>query len=408
MSFLSRRLRTLGITVVAAALTLSVVPARAAGEPRVTWLAGWATGQARLDPTGVALTEPVGRTIRLAARTAVDGSQVRVRLANTDGGAVTFGRATVGIRTQGGGPVVMPGTLRELRFGGRPSVTLARGATATSDPVPLPVAVADDLAVSLFVAKATAPYAGHFSARRVSWLSAPDSGDQTLDEAGSTFHWTTTSSYWLAGIDVLGRARPVVVAIGDSITDGHLTTPELDQDWPSVLARRLRGGAAVVNAGIAGNQVTRASCGTCGPSVVSRFGSDVLDVPGVTHVIVFAGTNDLGTGVSPARIADGLASVAARARQRGVRVIGATITPRQDLILGWNPAVHEPRRQALNAWIRTSRAFDAVVDFDAALRDPAAPTQLDYRYDSGDRLHPSVAGLEALGNSVDLRLVATR
>jgi len=332
-----------------------------------------------------------------------------VRLANTQGGGpVAFGRVTVGIHAPSGGPVVQAGTMREVHFGGRPSITLAPGATAVSDPVPLAVGVGSDLAVSLAVLSARGAYSGHQTAKRVSWLSSPGTGDQTLDEGGTAFHWETMSSYWLSGIDVLTRRRPVVVAIGDSITDGHLLAPDLDQDWPAVLSARLRGGASVLNAGIEGNQVTRDACGTCGRGMVNRFSPDVLEIPGVTHVVVFGGTNDIATGVPAARVAAALTSLAQRAHARGIKVIGATVTPRQDTLLGWNPAVHEPVRQALNAWIRRTHVFDAVLDFDAVIRDPGNPQQLDPRFDCGDRLHPNALGLAALGDSVDLHLITGR
>ncbi len=408
MGFRLRRGRSiLAIATVAVLGVLAPLPVRAAGQPNRAWLAGWATSQAEQPRSGVPLTEPDGRTLRLLARTTAEGPQVRIRLANTDGsGPVTFGRVTVGIHAAASGPVVVPGTIREVRFGGRPSLTLAPGVTAVSDPVNLAVGVGSDLAVSLHVVSALGSYSGHQWSKRLSWLSSPGTGDQTLDEAGTAFHWSMVSSYWLSGIDVLTTRRPVVVAIGDSITDGHLLAPDMDQDWPSVLSSRLKSSAAVINAGIAGNQLSRNGGGGSGPGIVNRFGRDVLDVPGVTHVVVFAGTNDIATGVPAARLASAMTAIANRAHARGIKVIGATITPRQDLILGWNLAVHEPIRQAFNAWVRTAKVLDAVADFDVVLRDPADPTQLDRRYDSGDRLHPNAVGLAALGNSVDPRLIS--
>jgi lysophospholipase L1-like esterase len=403
---------------VLAAVALSAVgpgvgAARSSTPP--VWTAAWGTSlhasrDFGTDPWARAAT-PVGtvsdQTLRLIVHSSAGGSSVRVHLSNREGDRpVTFDRASIGRRLAGA--TVDPASLRALRFAGQAGVTLAPGAEVTSDPAPLAVADGDDLAVSVHVAGTTSLPAWHRFANTTSYLSAPGSGDHVTEPAGAAFVWPTTSWFWLDRIDVAGgQRRPVVVTLGDSITDGFPLTPDTQSPWPAALATRLDANghpAAVVNAGIAGNRVVGPPCGQCGAPAIARLEHDALSVPGVSTVVVFEGTNDLAAGVAPYEIAKGLTALATRIRARGVRVVGATITPR-GRSTGWTAEL-EHRRWEVNSWIMKGGAFDAVVDFDAALRDPLAHQNLRTEYDSGDGLHPNALGYAALADAVPVAFVA--
>jgi lysophospholipase L1-like esterase len=222
----------------------------------------------------------------------------------------------------------------------------------------------------------------------------------------------SVSWFWLAGIETESSSyRGTIVALGDSITDGWEVAPDQPETWPAVLATRLEHSSpvirrAVVNAGIAGNQVRGPfNCGSCGQPAVDRLQHDALDLPGITDLIVFEGTNDLGGGASADDVIRGLATIARRAHERGVRVFAATITPRGHANLNWSGAM-EAARQTVNRWIRTTQSFDGVFDFDAAIRAVLDPQQMAAGYDSGDSVHPNAAGLAALANSIDLARLA--
>ncbi len=412
MCAVRRLLPAVLVAVALSAVGPGVGAARPATQP--VWTAAWGTSlhasrDFGADPWARAAT-PLGtvsdQTLRLIVHASTAGSSVRVHLSNREGDRpVTFGNASIARRLAGA--TVDPASVRALRFGGDTSVTLPPRAEVTSDPAPLAVAVGDDLAVSLHVAGTTSLPAWHRFANTTSYLSAPGSGDHVSEAAGAAFAWPTTSWFWLDRVDVAGGARhPVVVALGDSITDGFPLTPDTQSPWPAALAERLAGDrhpAAVVNAGIAGNRVVGPPCGQCGAPARARLEHDALSVPGVTTVVVFEGTNDLAAGVAPYEIAKGLTELAARIRARGVRVVGATITPR-GRSTGWTAEL-ERRRWELNTWILRGRAFDAVVDFDAALRDPLAHQNLRVAYDSGDGLHPNALGYAALAAAVPVGVI---
>lgn len=407
--------RLLPAVLVAVALS-AVGPGVDVGAARASeWTAAWGTSlhasrDFGSDPWARAAT-PLGtvtdQTLRLVVRSSGAGSSVRVHLSNREGDRpVTFDHSSIARRLAGA--TVDPSTVRALAFAGHAAVTLAPGAEVTSDPVSLAVADGDDLAVSVHVAGTTSLPAWHRFANTTSFLSAPGSGDHVMEAPGGAFVWPTTSWFWLDRVDVAGGPRrPVVVALGDSITDGFPLTPDTQSPWPAALAMRLAGDghpATVVNAGIAGNRVVGPPCGQCGARALDRLDHDVLSVPGVTTVVVFEGTNDLAAGVAPYDIAKGLTSLAARIRARGVRVVGATITPRGGST-GWTDVL-ERRRWELNAWIVRGGAFDAVLDFDAALRDPMAHEQLRPEFDGGDQLHPNALGYAALAATVPVAVVA--
>jgi lysophospholipase L1-like esterase len=348
--------------------------------------------------------EAHNQSVRMIVRTTSPGDRIRIRLTNRFGNRpVSFGPVRVGLRYAG--PSVQSGSTRTLNFGGRPIVTIPAGADAVSDPLNFALAAGTDLAVSLHVIGDSGAVTWHRWANAVTYVSGSGTGDKTADDSGVSYGSVGLSWLWLDGLDTESSYRGTVVALGDSITDGWEVLPDQSQTWPDVLAARLQAGPArthraVVNAGIAGNQVTGPmSCGLCGPSALTRMNHDAFGLSGVTDLIVFEGTNDLGIGRSSATVIQGLAKVVAAARQHGLRVYGATITPRADT--GWQPSM-EAGREAINQWIRTSAHFDAVFDFDRALRDPVDQHRLLAAFDSGDSVHPNLLGLQTLGDSIDI------
>ncbi|MDD1451203.1 GDSL-type esterase/lipase family protein [Sphingomonas sp. H160509] len=322
------------------------------------------------------------------------------------------------VRTSPGRPP--PGTPRieggaRLTFSGRSDAVIPPGAEMYSDPVALHIAAGADLAISLYLPDAASPQTGHPGSRATSFTLAGNAvADGTLAGATPTTHW-----YALADVEVAATPTAgTIVAIGDSITDGYGVKPERNTRWTDVLAQRLRGTTAkraigVVNAGIGGNRVLLDGLG---PNLLARFDRDVIARSGVRWAIVLEGINDLGvlTREAPAtpaqhaaivaQITAGFAQVVARAHAHGIKVIGGTVMP-----FGGNTYYHpiaenEADRQAVNSFIRTSGVFDAVIDFDRLMRDPAHPDRLSPAYDSGDHLHPSEAGYKTMGEAVPLSL----
>ncbi len=380
------------------------------------WVAAWGTAQQlalppRVIPAAVTPPAKVARqTVRMIARPTVSGSALRVALSNSFGHAAVRIDAAHVARHVGSG-AIDPRTGRSLTFGGRTWVVLPPGAQVYSDPVALDVAAQADLAISLYLEADSGPTTAHPIGLRTAWL-AP--GNQV--SAARLAEATSFSSYlWLAGIDV--RAAPdaaTIVAFGDSITDGFSTTPDADTPWPSILARRLAAQAnqpprAVINMGISGNRILREGAGS---SALARFDRDVLSRPGVRWVVLLEGINDIGflafAGNDPAEqltaedIIAGYRMLIERARLHDIRIIGGTLMPFEGVPTYSESA--ERMRQQVNAWIRTSGAFDSVIDFDAATRDPAAPTKLRAAYDSGDHIHPNDAGNQAMADAIDLKL----
>lgn len=413
------------IAAAAAAIALLAAPGAAADA---RWVGTWST--ALYDPGLIATSVPFfdgvgGRTVRNVVHTSIGGVAGRVRLSNAFGtGAVQLDHVRLGRRDAGAG--VVPGTNRVVRFGGRRSVTIAPGAVAVSDPVWMPIPADEDLAISLYSARPTGPATVHAIGSQTSYVSVP--GDFAGDARGVAFTTASTAWYFAAGVDVLAPgASGAVVALGDSITDGASTTRDANQRWTDHLARRLlaRPGRAmgVLNAGINSNQVQRRS--PChGQSGLERLERDVLSQPGVRTVILLEGVNDLILPVlpqtnacvqaAPTTARDIIAAyreIAARVHGRGLRIVAGTITPfgnYRSFTTGepvWTPAL-EAEREAINRWIRTTERLDGVVDFAAVLADPADPTKLAARFDFGDGLHPNDAGMRAMADAIDLRLLA--
>jgi lysophospholipase L1-like esterase len=307
-----------------------------------------------------------------------------------------------------------------LTFCGSPSVTIPPGALVVSDPVALTVPALSELAVSIYFPEPTTSTTVHAFAFQTNYFSPV--GDFTAD-AAMPVELTAQSWVFLTGVDVtVTEPTGVVVALGDSITDGAISTPDTNQRWPDLLAERLVADAdqptlAVLNAGIGGNRVLHdppESFEFAGPNALARFDRDVLAQPGVTHLILFEGINDIGLPamsgdpaefVSADELIAGLRQVAERAHEHGIVAFGATITPFEGSMVFSDEG--EAIRQAVNDWIRTGGAFDAVIDFDEVVRDPGQPTRLLPAFDSGDFLHPNDDGFKAMAESIDLTLLRT-
>jgi len=379
----------------------------AAGEH---WVAAW--GSAQMVPEGQNALAPEqlrDATLRQVVRVSLAGRQLRVRLSNAFGTEpLAIDGASIGLSTGPG--QAGAGALQLLHFGGSTAVTIPAGAEYLSDPVELAHAAGADLALSLHFAAAPARQTGHPGARATSYVAR---GNRVMDGAWSGAD-KVTRWYQLTGVEVLAApSAHAVVAIGDSITDGYGVEPDTYGRWTDHLATRLRaagGGIGVINAGIGGGRLLRDGLG---PNLTARFERDVLARPGVTHAIVMIGVNDFGTQhragedtpAARARLLDDMQQahrqLVTRAHLAGVCVIGATITPYGASGYYKPGPDNEQDRLAYNRWIRESGVFDGVVDFDAALRDPARPDALRKTYDN-DGLHPNIAGYKAMAEAVPL------
>jgi len=358
------------------------------------------------------------QTLRQIVHLTLGGSRFRVVLTNTFGTApLTIGAARVALRDRDAS--IQSASSRPLTFGGRSEVAVPAAAILVSDPVDLVAPAFADLAIDLYLpgntAAASSPVTIHPASWQTNYVSPPGNhvGAVTMPVQTTTAYrrsdgLVTASWFFLARVEVEApQDASAVVAIGDSITDGTASTIDANNRWPDHLARRLAGAGirmAVLNAGIGGNRVLAEGNG---PSALARFDRDVIAQPGVAHAIVLEGINDIGQArqqPSP-DAADLIAAhrqLIERAHAHNIKIYGATLTPFEGAPY-WT-AEGEAKRQALNQWIRTGHAYDAVFDFDAAVRDPERPSTLQARYDSGDHLHLNAAGYQAVAGSIDMTL----
>ncbi|MXN77331.1 SGNH/GDSL hydrolase family protein [Burkholderia sp. 4701] len=390
----------------------------AAGATPAGWVAAWATA---LQPIPDLAAPPplyrapnvAGRTVRQIVYPTVAGRAARIRVSNAYGsGPLVVESASLARAGAGEGAALADAAPAAVRFGGRPSVTLAPGQEIESDPVMIDVTAGRPLAVSLYMGAHQRMTVWHRVSNQLNYVSGP--GDFTKDAGAGTFRTRFTQYAWVSELAVeAGPARASVAAIGDSITDGLRSSLNRNRRWPDALARRLASSGTeaigVVNLGISGNRLLSDSA-CYGTSLQSRFERDALSHAGVKAAILLIGINDINfaemppragldcdhphTQVTAASLIDGYRRLIDAAHRQGVKVLGATLTPAA------LPDGREAIRLAVNRWIRTGGAFDGVADFDEALRDRARPSVLQRRYDSGDGIHPSDAGYAAMAEAV--------
>lgn len=381
-------------------------------RPPELWSTTWGTSE-----TVPAANSPVfkNQTLRLIVRATARGDKVRIKLTNVFGNRpLSIGSASVGL--QESGAIVVAGSNRTLTFGSRPSIIIPAGAYVLSDAVPLTVSAQQLLAVSFFIAGDSGPVSMHPLALQTSFVSTP--GDFAARNDGGPFQNAILNWPYLAAVEVSSAAvSHSIVAFGDSITDGYQSTAGANHRWPDYLSDRLTAlhrNIGVVNEGIGGNRIWHDALPerlVFGPNGLSRFDRDATTVTGATHIVALLGINDIGHAkptvhpeeqVSAEEIIVGLKQFVLRAHSHGIRIIGGTLTPYEGA--AYFDAQGEEKREQVNAWIRTTKDLDGIIDFDAAIRDPAVPTRIKAPYDSGDHLHPSDAGYEAMAASVDLAL----
>jgi lysophospholipase L1-like esterase len=349
------------------------------------------------------------QTIRMVVHTSIGGRRVRAQFSNAiEATPLIIGSAHVALRAKDS--ETASGTDRKLTFNGKPGCTIQPGVILLSDPVDLDVAPLADLVISIYLPKDTGAPSVHRLGLHTGYISKGDTtGAQAMPEP------VMTHSYlWLSSVDVWAPAKTfAIVGLGDSITDGQGSTMDSNHDWPSTLAKRLNADKrtahiSVINEGIGGNQVLRDGLGL---SALARFDRDVLSRAGVEWMVLLEGINDLNLygavpnadgGLDSGDLIDGYLQLIERAHSHGIKAIGATIMPEEGARA--TSARGEGIRQAVNNWIRTSHAFDATVDFDAAVRDPAHPAKLRAEFDSGDHIHLSDAGYGAIAEAFDLSI----
>jgi lysophospholipase L1-like esterase len=311
----------------------------------------------------------------------------------------------VALATTGNGIDVA--TDRELTFSGQPSVTIPGNQAVYSDPLDFPLTALTKIAITIHFGTVPTDITGHPGSRTTSFIQSGDAvSSATLASPSMTDHW-----YFITRLDVMApNTSGAVVVLGDSITDGRGSTTNGNDRWPDALARRMQANAAtsgvsVLNQGIGGNAVLT---GGLGPTAIARFERDVLGQSGVRWIIVLEGVNDIG-GSSSANVATDLIAAYQgfidAAHDRGLLIYGVPILPFGGS--SYDSVAHEMARTTVNEWIRAPGNFDAVIDLDAAVRDPAAPTMLLEAYDTGDNLHLNPAGYQAMGDAVDLALFTT-
>ena len=394
-----------------------------ASTPRLShtasvWIGTWESSPAGL-PTmakiGSLVVPPpatISGTVRFRLQISAGGNHIRLKVSNQYGNRA-LDIASVSVGVAGDGLDATPGTLKRVTFARQIAISLPAGASVLSDPVDLRVEPLADLVVSLYI-----PHG-------VTVTEWPDTSSQTgpivVDSFDATFleHLRAPVGPWIrpivSEVDVLSdRPYKVIVTLGDSITDGGIDAQTGARGWPGILSRRVQAqNFSVVNAGIGGNRLLESKPPIFGASGLARLNQDVFAVPGVSHVVVLEGINDIGSSgpggrfgdtpiLTPDELITGFTQIIERAHKHGIKVIGATILPFEGA--EYYSVEKESIRVAVNQWIRTSKDFDEIIDFDAALRDPANPTRLGPTYDSGDHLHPNLAGRHKMAAVVDVRI----
>ncbi len=428
------RLRTLIATGLAAAAVSTVLVATTGeaaeqggrGNSSPDWVGSWATAVTRGNATGLSFTGLNNQSVRMIVHTSVGGSKARIRLTNLHGEhAIQVGRATVAKpnTTTPALSDIDAASTRELRFNGSPTATIHQGAELLSDPIDMRLADDQDLVVSVFFPTATGLATWHQTSRQTNFIG---SGDVAAAAGGEGYATQLTCCwFFLSGVDVL-RQDPggTVGVLADSLADGHGTTLDGNLRWPDQLADRVlkvRHGAipGVLNFGLGGSRLNHEGNEpgdgefpgnfALGPNALARVNEDVFSETGLHTVVLDLGINDIWMNNEPAdKIIDSLRQINQQIRQRGIQVIIGTLGPFNGLtVVGsvWS-AEKEATRNAVNTYIREHRyEFDAVVDFDKLLRDPADPTKVKAEFDSGDHIHPNDAGSKAMAEAIPLNLI---
>ena len=427
---MTKRLPMLAVAGIIFMLSTTIVPAQSKSSPNDQWVATWATSEEMavtppdrpVLPPNIKMPDfrhmkgahmPAGiptissnQTVRMIVHTSIPGHKLRIELSNAFGkDAVIIGDAHVALR--GTGSSIDKNSDRPLTFSGNKGVEVGPGMVIVSDPVNLALKPMSDLAVSLYIAKAGGIPTNHTPGLHTTYVSTGD----TTASASMPAPTTNTSYVWLRSVDVVAPANSFAIScLGDSITDGFRTTVDGNMAWPTLLAKRFserRQGPriAVLNAGISGNEVLRDGAGV---NALARFDRDVESEPGVRWVVLLEAINDINihgqiTGPGALTADDliaGYKQLIARAHMDHLKIMGATLTPDEGVWLAGPTG--EATRQKVNQWIRSSGAFDAIIDFDALVRDPAHPKRMRPEFDSGDHIHPNDAGNAAMANAFHL------
>jgi lysophospholipase L1-like esterase len=409
------------------------------------WVAAWAASAHGPYPAGFPAAQPElkfafpdaarganDQSFRMIVRPDVWGRQARIRLSNAFGTKpVTFDSVYLGL--QNNGAAVLAGTNRPVTFAGKPSVTIAPGADVVSDPVSLPfvkdpvdpMLVGRRLAVSFHVAGDSGPMTWHAKAMATSYLSMPGAGSRSSDESELSFPLSSTSWYFLDAVYMTASPDTrVIVAFGDSITDGSASTLNGDDRWPDVFARRLHAATgnrySVVNEGIGGNQIIGPADYASkpfggGPPALDRLERDVISLPAVSSVIWLEGINDFAAGdASVQAVSEGVREGVRRLRAKipGVRIYMATvISSFNSSVTAYATPEVDAKRKEFNRFIRTAGIFDGVIDFDTVMTDPGTgELRAEYQPNStiggpGEKIHPNRAGYAAMGSAIDLKLI---
>lgn len=349
------------------------------------------------------------QTVRMIVRSSIGGSEVRVQLSNTFGPApLDVGAAHIALRDKGSS--IVTSSDHALTFSGQPSIVIPAGAEVISDPVNMSVAPLTYLTISVFIPDKAVDPTDHLTGLHTTYVSG--SGDFTGSASIAPVR-TSESWYWISAVDVLAPEKTgVIVAFGNSITDGATSTPDTDSSWPSQLADRIQnnkstaGKWAVVNEGISGNQLLADGMGK---AALARLDRDVLSLPGVKWIIVLEGINDIGLSsltqnpadkVTAQQLIDAQKQIIERAHLRGIKVMGATLTPFKGA--SYYSDRGEKARETINNWILTSGAFDATVDFDKTVQDPTNPQAIRPSFNIRDHLHPNDVGYKAMADAINL------
>lgn len=416
----------LGVATTTASVSSAGVPDGNSGGGSADWVGSWATGMAHGNATGSTNAGFNNQSVRLIVRPTVGGNQIRIRLSNIYGdGPITIGHATVALPNNATPEQsdINPNTLRQLTFNGATQRVAPKGTELLSDPVDMAIDDFQTLVVSVYFPAPTGPTTFHGTSRQLNFVGATD----LTNEAGGAGYTITRTCCWffLSGVDVLRhKANGAVVVLGDSIADGSGTTMDANKRWPDLLAERLvdvtHNGKvpSVLNVGMAGNRLTHdgpeplgagiPGFNELGVSALARLNEDVFPQAGVRTVITHLGINDIWMSNDSAdTIVAALLQINQQIKQRGLRSVVATLSPFEGLATvpgAWTPE-KEATRVAVNAALRASTEFDGLIDFDALLRDPAAPSKLLPAYDSGDHIHPNDLANQVMADSIALNLV---